>query len=400
MTNEELVRKAVITTDNLTTQGAGGLLNPRQSEKFFQLVVELSKLKSSVRIERFRESQLEIDRINTVTRRVAVPHDEATSTSVRRGIKTSKITLEPKRIVVPFSVSNDFLMTNIEGENAEQVVIESMARTLSNNLEELYLHGDSLSPAVVESEIFEDGSSTKVVKDRFLGLGDGWLKRARQAHVVDSEGSNISSSFFSKLIKEMPDKWKRDRRDLRFFSSTDHEQNYRQTVSGRATASGDIALSTTQNLTPYGIQLVPVPLLFEQPPSVLHVQLDGVKVVKLGGFTNVSGVIVTPTSIDTSPIDPFVADTDYTLDAAAGTIARIATGKIEDEATVKVTFKTLGQVILTSSRNMILGISRDIQILKDTDIYSDQRQYAIHTKVAVQLAEVDATVVGINVGLS
>lgn len=399
MTNEELIKKAVITTDNLTNPTAGGLLNPRQSQRFFQLVVDLTKLKSSARIERFNESKAEIDKIDTAITRVAVPHSEANSTAIRRGIKTSKISLEPKRIVVPFSVSNDFLLTNIEGENAEDVVIQSMARTLANNLEELYLHGDTLGPAVLESTIFEDGSESKYVKDDFLALGDGWLKRARGGHVVDANGVNISSSLFSKFIKEMPDKWKRDRANLRFFSSSDHEQNYRQAVSGRATASGDIALSTTQNLTPYGIDLVPVPLLFEQPPVVLHVKLVDTEAVHLGGFKSVSDVVVTKSGLGET-VTPYSATADYTLNAATGTIARRAGGKIPSGDEVKVTFKTLGQILFTTSRNLILGISRDISILKDTDIYSDQRQYAIHTKVAVQVAEVDAMVLGINIGLS
>ena len=58
------------------------------------------------------------------------------------------------------------------------------------------------------------------------------------------------------------------RKNMKFFISTDHEQNYRQTVSSRATAAGDVALSTTQNLTPFGMELVPLPLLSATPKIV------------------------------------------------------------------------------------------------------------------------------------
>ena len=72
---------------------------------------------------------------------------------------------------------------------------------------------------------------------------------------------------------------------------------------------------------------------------------------------------------------------------------------VYDGDTVKVTFKSQGQVILSEFRNLILGIGRDITIKRDEDIFADVAQYAIHTKVAVQIEETDAAVLAINVGL-
>jgi hypothetical protein len=108
---------------------------------------------------------------------------------------------------------------------------------------------------------------------------------------------------------------------------------------------------------------------------------------------------VTSLSLGAAPEDAYVAGVDYNVNLALGTVARIGGGAIADGAIVKVTFKTLGQLMLTESRNLILGIGRDITIKRDEDIYSDVRQYAIHAKVAVQIQEVDATVLAINVGL-
>lgn len=394
MNNQELVRKAVITTDQIA---ASGKLNPQQSDRFIDLVVDVTGLTNNVRVARFRNEQLDIDKIQ-VGRRVALPKAEASASSVRRGVQTSKVSLNPKNVVVPFEISNDFMLENIEGENIEDTVIRMMSTQFANDLEELYILGDSLGIAVLESELIDGGSTTEYIKDSYLGLGDGWLKLAGQVHLVDALGSNIKSEIFSKMIKEMPDKWKRVRRNMRFFLSTDHEQNYRNTVAGRATAAGDAALNSTANQTPFGVELVPLSLLPETPKLVRNLTLTGTTPISTG-FINISDVVVTPTTLGASPVAAFIEGTDYNEDLAAGTIARDGGGSIGDGDTVKVTFKSQGQIMLTEFRNLILGIGRDITIKRDEDIFADVAQYAIHTKVAVQIEETDAAVLAINVGL-
>ena len=395
MTNKELVEKAINTTDQLA---AAGKLNPAQSDRFIDLVIDVTGLSGNVRVARFRNEQLDIDKIN-VGRRVAVPKAEASAPSIRRKVNTSKVSLNPKNVVVPFEISSDFMLENIEGEAVEDTVIRMMSVQFANDLEELYILGDALGPAALEADLIDGGSTTQYIKDSYLALHDGWLKLAGSAHTVDAGGANISSNVFSKMIKEMPDKWKRTRRNMRFMTSTDHEQNYRNTVAGRATAAGDAALNSTNNMTPFGVQVVPLPLLPAQPTVVRHVQLNGTTPVGLG-FTNISDVVVSTASLGANPETPFVGGgTDYTVDLATGQINREGGGAIGDGDIVKVTFKTQGQIILTEMRNLILGIGRDITIKRDEDIYADVAQYAIHAKVAVQIEETDAAVLAKNVGL-
>ena len=394
MTNKELVQKAIITTDQLA---AAGKLNPAQADKFIDLVIDVTGLSGNVRIARFRNDQLDIDKIN-VGKRVALPKSEASGPAVRRKVNTSKVSLNPKNVVVPFEISSDFMMENIEGEQVEDTIIKMMATQFGNDLEELYILGDTLGVAALEADLIDGGSSTQVVKDSYLALFDGWLKLAGQAHVVDAAGANISSNVFSKMIKEMPDKWKRVRRNMRFFTSTDHEQNYRNSVSGRATAAGDAALNSTNNMTPFGVEVVPLALLPTQPTVVKHVVLTGTTAVGLG-FKGISDVVVTQETLGSSPLTPFIDTTDYVIDSANGTIARNGGGAITSGATVKVTFKTQGQAILSEYRNLILGMGREITIKRDEDIYADVAQYAIHAKVAVQIEEADAAVLAKNIGL-
>jgi hypothetical protein len=196
----------------------------------------------------------------------------------------------------------------------------------------------------------------------------------------------------------MPDKWKRTKRNMKFFSSTDHEQNYRQTVSSRATAAGDMALSAQMNLTPYGVELVPLPLLPSQPLVVEHLVLASTTPVALK-HKNVSDFVLTYQTLGSSPTAA-IAGADYVLDAVNGTVARSGGSSLTDPVSVKATYRSQGQVMLTEYRNMIFGMGREITIKRDEDIYADTKQYAIHAKIACAVEELDALVLVKNIGLN
>jgi hypothetical protein len=391
--NEELVKKALITTDALAAQGK---LNPAQADKFIDYVFDLTGLKNNARMVRFRNEEMFIDKIG-IGKRVAMPATEVVSPSARRGVTTSRVTLNPKELVVPFEISDTFREVNLEGDDVEDRIIRMMATQLGNDLETLYIEGDVLGRAVLEGDILEGGSTTQYVKDGYLAMFDGWLRKADSGNILDAVGQNIGSNIFSRMINAMPAKFKRNRADLRFMTSLDLEQNFRERVSTRATAAGDVALSTKGELTPFGIPLVPFNLYPFKYREVEHVVLAGTTAVSLRRRP-VGNVVVTLATLASTPTTPFVRDTDYTLDEAAGTIARIGGGAIADPSTVKVTYDANPTILLTHFNNLIVGIGRDIRIEKDRDIYRRTNQYAITAKVAVQYEETDALVKSVNIG--
>ena len=393
VSNEELIRKAVITTDALATAGK---LNPAQADKFIDYVVDESVLKNNARIERFRNEQMDIEKVG-VGVRVAVPKAEAADPGIRRGITTSKISLQPKVIMVPFEIGDEFIETNIEGESMQDHIIKMMARRLANDLEELYLLGDLLGHAAIEADIKGAGETAKYVKDSYLALGNGWIRRADSAHIHDAEGSNIGLSVFSAMLRQMPTKFRRNKRDLRFYMSSDLAQIYIEKLATRATALGDAAAAGGSH-TPFGVQIVEVPLLPFLVPVVEHVVLSGTTAVSLR-YAPIQDVVVTTSTLTyETPESAYISATDYNLDLAAGTIARDAGGSIGDGDTVKVTYNTNPQVLLTHYMNFIVGIGRDIRIEKDRDIYKSVNQYAITCKVDTQFEETDAVVKAQNVG--
>ncbi len=399
VSNKELVEKAAITTAEIATAGK---LNDAQADKFIDFVIDVTGLQGRVRVVRFRNDKMDIDKIG-VGRRVAVPKREAIDPAVRRKINTSKVTLQPEEVMVPWELSDEFVTENIEGEEVEDTIMRLMATQFSNDLEELYIQGDKTGPARFESELLDGGSPTEAVMDTYLALQDGWLKLAGTSHIVDNNGVNVGTQVFSDMIVEMPSKFKRNKRNLKFFASDTTEQLYRNALASRATALGDTASTSDMNLKPFGIELVPLALLPQTPLVTQHKTLAGLGAHALAHKNIVSGSeIVVLQSMNTnpkSPVTPFVKDTDYTIDYAAGTIARLA-ASIADGADVKITYQSESQMFLTEYRNLILGIGRDIRMERDRNIFGGVTEFALTARVAVQIEETDAVVLGINIGLS
>jgi len=392
--NQELIQKAIIATDALA---AAGKLNPAQSDKFIDYVVDESVLKNNARIVRFRNEQLEIDKIG-IGRRVAVPKAEASAPSVRRGISTSKITLQPREVMVPFEISDTFMDVNIEGASVEDHIIKMMATQLANDMEELGLNGNTLGPAILEGDLVDGGSATKYVKDTYLALTNGWMKLADGAHVVDQLAANISLSTFSAMLRALPTKFRRNKGDLRFYLSSDVYQLYLEKLASRTTVLGDEAAGGSMH-KPFGITPVELPLLDLMPPVTEHVVLNGTTDTQLL-YAPVSNVVVTPATLSGTPLDAYSASTDYELTAATGKIKRRSGSTIGDGATVKVTYTSNPQILLTHQQNYIVGIGRDIRIEKDRDIFKGVNQYAITVKLDFNFEELDAVVKGKNIGTS
>jgi len=389
--NRELIEKAVITTDALASAGK---LNPAQSDKFIDYIVDETVLKNNARVVRFRNETMEIDKIG-IGRRAALPKTEAQDPGLRRGINTSKIVLSPREIIVPFEVGDNFKEVALE-ENVEDHIIKMMATQFANDIEELYINADTVGPSILESDYREGGDTAKYVKDKYLALQDGWFRLGDGGHVYDAEGKNIGLSVFNAMLRQMPTKFRRNKAALRWFVSPDLAQIYFEKLSTRATALGDQAAGGAGH-SPFGVPMIEVPLLDFLPPVVQHVVLAGTTAVALR-YAPVSSVVVTPNTLETTPTTPYILDSDYELVASTGAINRKAGGAINDGQTVKVTYAANPQILLTHQSNFIVGIGRDIRIEKDRDIYKGVNQYAITAKLAVQFEESDALVKGKNIG--
>jgi hypothetical protein len=388
ISNEELVQKAVITADALASSGK---LNTAQSNRFIDYVIDETALKDNARIIRFRNESLDIDKIG-VGARLAVPKSEARDPGIRRGVTTSKITLTPKEIMVPFEIGDTFREINIEGDSIENHIISMMARQAANDIEELYINGNTLGPAEIEGNIVPGGSATQYIKDSYLALFDGWLKFLDSANIVDAEGANIGLSVLGKTFRAMPTKFRRILKDMRFYMAPDLEQIYYEKLSTRATSLGD-SVAGGMGHRPFGIPIVGVPLLDFLPSITEHHTFTVGSTYSLANAP-VQNVVITPATLDDTPTTPYVEDSAYTLNEATGLITDIGNAL----GAAKITYDANPEILLTHMNNLIVGIGRDVRIEKDRDIFKGVNQYAITLKVAVQIEELTAAVKTRNVG--
>jgi hypothetical protein len=91
MTNEDLIKRALVTAADLASAGK---LNDVQSTQFIDYVIDVTELRGNVRVVRFRNENMVIDKIG-VGQRVSVPKEEARDPGLRRGISTSAGTFSP-----------------------------------------------------------------------------------------------------------------------------------------------------------------------------------------------------------------------------------------------------------------------------------------------------------------
>lgn len=396
-TNEQLLAKAINAANSLA---AAGKLNPAQAERFLDFVFDETMLTKMARVIRFRNEQLDIDKIG-IGRRAAVPASEGVDPGTRRGVNHSKVTLTPVEVMVPIEITETYKEWNLEGASVVDKILRMFAKQLANDWEDLSTHGDTAGPLVEEDFLRDGGSTTDVVLDAYMALFDGWLKLAENGNVVDIEGAALSGTVFRKMLNAMPSKFKRIKSELRWICSHETEELWRERMSTRATAGGDLAMSSQASMTPFGIAMLPVPLFEHHPKRVQTSQFSGAgATIQLGHKPILAGSVQIIDDADVSsklPTTPYLETTDFTVDEATGIITHVGAGSIPTTTDLRITYRSGPSIILTHVKNFIVGIGRDVTIEQARDIYRRADQYAIHVKFDAKIEEDTALVLAENI---
>ena len=136
--------------------------------------------------------------------------------------------------------------------------MQLMAEGIARDMDEVLIQGDTAS------------------SDTLLKQLDGILKQAT-SNVVDATLATTNKNIFRDMIKAMPSEFLRDRNRLKYFTSVDSEIDYRDTLSERATPTGDRFLESDTPAAYSGIAVVDVPLFPED----------------LGGGNNATNILLT-----------------------------------------------------------------------------------------------------------
>jgi len=231
-----MLQKAVDTTE----LADGGLLATGQADSFVDMSLDQSVMLKDARVVRMRSAVMELDRIAT-SGRVSQLRTEGVAPDALSVPAFSKVILTAVDIITPFEITMEALEDSIAQGTLEDTVIRVMARQTATDLEELAIQGDTAS------------------EDTFLQGLDGWRKLAEGGNVVDLEGATLDKTGLAAMYRALPNKYKRNHGDLRFYFAPEAVQDWHDSFSERTGELGDNALTSAQAPPYMGVPLTSVP---------------------------------------------------------------------------------------------------------------------------------------------
>jgi hypothetical protein len=243
MSNRSILEKADLALSDLVA--GGGLLKPAQARQFLQMVTKESTLLRQVTAVPMKAPKQEIPFIG-FRDRILRPRQESTALTQAQRTKPdfNMVELDAKPFIGEVHLSDEQLEDNIEGDNLRQTVLRLIAQRVSLDMEEIAINGDLLSV------------------DPTLATMDGLLVQAR-SHVVDAAGAPLSNDLLHDLLRVMPQEYRRNKTDMRFYTGSNAELNYRRALAERLTNVGDRFLEGNTPITYSGVPLEEVPLFVE-----------------------------------------------------------------------------------------------------------------------------------------
>ena len=240
------MKDAITSETTLGATGAGGLLNPQQANKFISYMVDNSEFLKDTKLERMAAPEKQLDFL-LIGSRIIRKATEATEPAELTGVTTSRKELRTVKVRLAADITSEFLEDNIEGQSAADRVARELAQQFSNDLTDLMLNGDTAATGTDAS---------------FLTIGDGIIKQAKASattHKFDLKNqTDYKGVIFPKMLEQMPNKFKRDRNNMRFYCSSSVADAYIRSLADRLTELGDRILTTGSLVKFLNIQLFPV----------------------------------------------------------------------------------------------------------------------------------------------
>lgn len=241
--NRALLEKADLALADLTL--GGGILKPAQAQKFMRLLIKNSVLLQQATVVPMASPKQQISKIR-MGARVLRPGQEGTALGVadRTKPELSDVELDAKLFKGEVRLSDEVLEDSIEHGELRQTLMEMIAEAIARDMEEVAINGDTTST------------------DPFLATMNGVLRQAT-SHVVDAAGGPLTKAILRDLLRSLPTEHLRNKKAMRFLTSTDADLAYRDTLSERATAAGDRFLEDDTPVLYSGVAVQPVPLFPE-----------------------------------------------------------------------------------------------------------------------------------------
>ncbi len=243
MSNRTILEKADFALAHLVNHG--GLLHPLQAKKFMRLTTTDSLLLGQVTYRPMSRAREDIDQIAFGSRVLRAAQEMTELAPADRTVPDiSKVELDAQEFIGEVNLSDRVLEENIEQGDLRQTLMQLLGPAVGRDLEEVAINGDKTSA------------------DPFLAQLDGILVQV-QSNVVDAAGAPVDDQLFHDMMKALPPRYRKNKRQLRFYTSEDAEADLRRFRAQRETALGDKYLETDTPILAAGSPVVPVPLFPE-----------------------------------------------------------------------------------------------------------------------------------------
>lgn len=241
--NRAIIAKAAIDTSTIATYGK---LNPEQSDKFIDYMVDNSPFMKDIQTIKMSGPEYDLDFIG-VSSRIIRKGQEATAPTNQAGVTTLTKRLTSTEIILPQDISFSFLEDNIERGNAEDHIAKLLATQFGNDVCDLAINGDTTASGDDED---------------FLKIGDGFIKKAKASlavHVFDTNASvDYKGVVFGGMLDKLPNKHKVNLGELRYYVSPNVASAYIEQLTTRQTAWADELLQTGKLPQYKGVTIFPV----------------------------------------------------------------------------------------------------------------------------------------------
>lgn len=243
-----------ITKDEIGTGDlAGGELPRALFDEFLERTQEEAILLDLVRTEEMARKQMAIPKVG-VSNRVLQTQAEGAAPGAFEDATSGAIELDASRkTILPFELTQEAVEDVTGGEAVADIILSHFETQFGVDVQDILINGDS-------------GST-----DSFLSIADGFLNIARDNKTngsnridgatmpsVDTAGSVLDSQVFSDAIQAQEEKYRDSQNQVFLMSETQH-QAYLNTLRSREDALGTAVLNGSEDVTPFGYALQPVP---------------------------------------------------------------------------------------------------------------------------------------------
>ncbi|MDR1021030.1 MAG: hypothetical protein LBL73_09755 [Synergistaceae bacterium] len=243
--NRKLIKDA-ITTGSLIGDGKGGRLNPEQSKKFISYMTDNTAFLKDIRMEQMNAPEKLLDFLLIGSRLIRRAAEGLAPTELAE-VETRQKELRSVKVRLAADITTEFGEDNIEGAAAKDNIARQLATQFGNDLADLALNGDAAATGITDAA--------------FLSIGDGFIKQAKASedtHKVDIAGVTDYKEVFKAMLDSMPNKFKRNKADLRFYVSTQVADDYIDQLTLRHTQLGDSILVNGTLVKYKGVTIFPI----------------------------------------------------------------------------------------------------------------------------------------------